>query len=858
MAHSPALAALILTRSGRFAVDGPPGVVPEPWLQALDVELARLGYVLGHAARRRVGALDPDGFRALHTWLVPTLTAAAGADTPMEPLFRRFPEDVPADTQALWWQKFVGFYLQGADQPCLWCSNVGSTHVLDPCGHVVCDVCFDGSSYTACPVCERAVDRTSPFFRPGPSRPEVPSPVRLKRLDVTEDPDGEGRALLARLLARPQVLSPTDLDALRTLVTAFGARVLPWLPAEIRVRENVAHVFAALLAHVPAGAVLDAARPYLRTATDVLRLVAAWSGAEPSLQVPARRIPLQGTPLERWRGEPRRLAEGGLAALTPQDRRLAQRHPDFVPMLVATNIESPRFKVAKMGRPLRRALLALLDGLPEDPLLADVARHRSAWVGVGERLHPGEYADRFPRAHRAFEVARGAKVVTFAAEAERLREAGDVPALTRHLATRPGELWRRADDTLRRAADPAPVLAALTRTMSEVPLPLLLSLSTLLPPRDAPWPVRVFFPKGAFFHAPSAPDRRRPLPRTVTGPLVAAIEGELLARLGRLPRLPVAVIDSATEGVVVPFNERTAARGAVALPRGSSVALPEGERLRLFLHWCEPTVGGGTDIDLSLALYDAAWRHTGVCSYYQLNLAPIAVHSGDRRDAPPPNGAAEFVDLDRAAALRAGHRYAVMVVSHYSGLPFSELSRAWAGVMRRRSGDGPTFDPATVELRFDVAGAHGVFVPLVVDLESGRMHWLDVVNDGAMSLNNVSRSNRAITRVVPATLSWFGHGVRPSMRDLALLHAAARCDEIRLRGAITRRFLRAPGEGAAAFLARVRLGVPDATDSPPLTTPTFAALVRGDVELPEGSEVWALFRDWLTNVRSASDLLITP
>jgi radical SAM protein with 4Fe4S-binding SPASM domain len=69
--------------------------------------------------------------------------------------------------------------------------------------------------------------------------------------------------------------------------------------------------------------------------------------------------------------------------------------------------------------------------------------------------------------------------------------------------------------------------------------------------------------------------------------------------------------DEALRRVPVPFNERTASRAAVSLPRGARVAIPDGKQVRLFLHWCEPENGDETDLDLSVALYDAGWDEWG-------------------------------------------------------------------------------------------------------------------------------------------------------------------------------------------------------------------------------------------------------
>jgi len=66
-------------------------------------------------------------------------------------VFRNFPNGIPSDTLDLWWSKVLVHFLQADGQPCLFCRRNGTTHVLDPCQHVVCDRCFDGANYSACP-----------------------------------------------------------------------------------------------------------------------------------------------------------------------------------------------------------------------------------------------------------------------------------------------------------------------------------------------------------------------------------------------------------------------------------------------------------------------------------------------------------------------------------------------------------------------------------------------------------------------------------------------------------------------------------------------------------------------------------
>jgi hypothetical protein len=760
-------------------------------------------------------------------------------------------------------------YLQRDDLPCITCGATGSAHVLRPCQHVVCDRCFDVTATTGCPVCGVKLTADSPFF----VAEEAPRPLsqteRRIKLQVLHPSAEEpaARALLERLCARAQAMSPDDVAALKLLVSEKRLTLLGWLPEQIPVKENLAIVLGGLLhAHPNDDAVHAELSARLKTATDTLRVIAVYSGADVALQAKTKLVPVKKGDA-RWDKK------------TLDNQRAVARHA----------VSSARFVVAKMGRPLRRALLGLLNALPEATLAEDLLRHKSLWRGVGERLHPYEFAERFPVIARAFVTLRGttspiAKTLlgesntvhhdakgrptlnTFRGVAERLLRAKDVAGLTAHLRARPGELARRLDLLLRldptsRAPDEA-ILAVAERLTT----PMLLTLTTALARRHEAGPDRVFFPATPLFNAPSAKDTRPLLSAERLSPLLSGLERVLLARLARLDPVQDAVIDESLAQIIVPFNERTASVSAVNLPRGSSLALPEGPLLRLFMHWCQPPKDSShTDLDLSVGFYGDDWGYRDVCSYYSLKLSAggvtVARSSGDFTSAPHPDGASEFVDLLLKNARAQGHRYAVMVVNAYSGLPFSKLERAFAGLMVREDEQNAVFDPRTVRLRFALDGPNGVFMPLVVDLATRRLHWLDVSRKGQLAMNNVATSTKDIQAVCPRLIRYFEHGSRPTMFRLAAYHAAARAQRVLLRGPwATSELTRRPGEDAHGLLRRIIHAQADTLHEalPPLDGPVFAALLEGDLSLPEGAEVYALFREAVAAPRAAADLLSAP
>jgi hypothetical protein len=191
-------------------------------------------------------------------------------------------------------------------------------------------------------------------------------------------------------------------------------------------------------------------------------------------------------------------------------------------------------------------------------------------------------------------------------------------------------------------------------------------------------------------------------------------------------------------------------------------------------------------------------------------------------------------------------------------MPFSLLERGFAGLMLRDDPTGKHFDPRTVELKFALDGENGVFLPLVLDLSENVLHWLDVHAKGLFAFNNVENSNAAITRICPKLMMYFASGVRTSMFDLALLHAAARCKCVFVRGQTVRQFVRRPDENVEASHSRLVRGGADKTRfRPPRVdgSPVIAMLYRGDVDLPDGSSAYALFHERVTPSLAASDLL---
>ncbi|WP_051837219.1 MXAN_6230/SCO0854 family RING domain-containing protein [Streptomyces sp. NRRL WC-3742] len=786
---------------------------PQPWtaegIVALEADLAQRGYALTRDLRTALSLLRPADLATKGSRLLRKLDAMLGADRRHKPLFRDFPRAVPRHAHATYSATIRGYLLCQSSQICFTCQRSSldaGIGALAPCAHLLCGDCYEelvaaGEGHN-CPYChsplgteERYLTLDAKSAR-NVARDLAPGslikPLRLAGTDAAAVAVAE----LATLLDRQTPLSPQDREDLVLLLDHVPADPATWLPAEIPVRETRATVLAALLRRDR-----EAARPlldaHLTTATDVLRLIWAWSGAEPDLLADTART----------------------------------------------------FRLRNLPRPLRRDLLAVLDALPVGTLAEDLRRHRQAWLRAGELLHPYEHRARFPYAAAAFAVLRETDVhhhglgpqlreapaplkvretpgghtrltvETFAARAEHALAQGDMPAAVRLLATRPGELVRRLHHLLRVHTVwypgeplPAELTDALPGALRAVaPGPLLGAYGRLRAPREE-GERRLYFPRGRVASAHARFDWGTRVPAELSEPVCALIEAELLRRAGQPEPYDLAVLDAGLADLVVPFAERASAKTLVALPRGSVQPLPDGEHLRLFVHWMQRP-HQRVDLDLSVAFYDEDWQFTGLCDYTNLVLGPrAAVHSGDFTTAPPPHGATEFVDLDLSELDAEAIRYAVVVVFSYNDVPFEDLTDAFAGFMtlspteaaRVRKG---SFRPKELRQRLDLAGDARICVPMIVDLQQRRQTWTDLNVSAAAGFHNLYKHHERIGSLASDVLRHFAPGARATLWDLACATAAAGSPEVLVRdrtGRTLDHYRRGANEPVAEFAERLR------------------------------------------------------
>lgn len=470
-------------------------------------------------------------------------------------------------------------------------------------------------------------------------------------------------------------LSKSDVDDMVFILNS--AKVT--LPDEIPFKENTACICRLL---VDTGVDTDGSlcRKYIKTATDVLRLVTAMSDGDVSLA------------------------------------------------------ENTKFRNLKRGE--RRIIMNLLAGCGN--AAEDMSRYAGRWIRVGEKLHPGEFAknERYTKAVQAFGVIRNdGKIKSFAGRVDAAVASGDVNTIVSLLKKRPGEFARRIDFLLRtfdKDADRKAVIMSFASVAKDVSSTVLLQVREhFINKLDGSDDMRVFFPKGNLARSYYVKNNKtKTIPEDVMKMVIAVCESTLVNIYGNREFLGKVYIDEALKNYTVPFSLRSAGKTMTAVSRGSRIAIDDSAKIiRPFIWWTN-TKDNIIDVDLSVAVFADNWDCLEHVSYTNLKSSRFGIcHSGDITNGGPVDGegVAEFIDLDIEKALSAGARYAAFNVYNFSDENFSKMEHAAFGFMTRNDmKSGEIFEPSTVKQRMDLASATTTCIPVIFDLRERVLIWCDM------------------------------------------------------------------------------------------------------------------------------------
>jgi len=515
------------------------------------------------------------------------------------------------------------------------------------------------------------------------------------------------------LLARSKSpFSPQDKTDVKWFVAQYRDGIHRLLPDQIPSKENLAVIGAELIRNTADPGVFLG--EHVRTATDVLRVAVAMSDGDVSLAAACQ--------------------------------------------------------FGKFHRRERALLLGWIERATNRT--EDMMRWKPRWIRLGERLHPGEYAARFPQTAAAFDVLRNNRpFTTFNGQIEAALSQSNTSAALDLLDARPGELARRLDHLARISRDTLAVSSRFAQRAERVSTPVLLQVLTHFRHRGEPAEFRTFFPKGNVGNLFATTSPLPELPPGAADDFAAICERALLDRFAKLPPLGKCYLDPRLKNYLVPFSQRSASKSLRTLVRGSRLPLPDCTTLRFFVWWKNGR--GRVDIDLSAAMYGAGYQYIDTLAYYNLKNFG-AHHSGDITDAP--NGAAEFIDIDLSRCTARRVRYVVMCLTSFTQQPYCDLPECFAGWMARQApNSGEVFEAKTVVDKVDVAADTRFCLPAIFDLVNREVIWADIaLAENPRFANNVHNNLSGVSLMLRAMA-----GLRKTdLYTLFRLHVRARGEAV--------------------------------------------------------------------------------
>ena len=506
---------------------------------------------------------------------------------------------------------------------------------------------------------------------------------KFKVLHLGKSLEEEAEDLYASLAGSRVPLNGDD----RILLESLAEMCLHVSDVEIPVRENRAIINAVCVKY--------GKEPAVGTPTDILRLAAALSGGDITLEKPTK-----------------------FKSFPKSQRRV---------MLRALNY-----------------LLATKSPVP----YGDFNQYREEWKRLGERLHPFEFHLNY--VNTAFEHIRKPIVRSTATMVDAALKRADVKAAVALLKPAPGILFRNLDRLIRTTDSPMDthsVADAIRAVGNKVSGRVLLSVREHFDNRTVSGK-RIFAnSKGTAY---VTADTRASINDGLIAEVTDAINTEIERRL---PKPDILVVDPAILGVALPLSEKNKVEGFNVMPRGSVTPI-NCEILRFFMYWKQKAER--TDYDLSCLFLDKEFKCVNQASWTSLRGDGYR-HSGDIVDAP--NGATEFIDIDLhrtpysviipTVNFYAGETFdkcaeaffGFMERDGWDNKSAYNVPRDWER-SRHRKPSGKPFEPQAVRTKSGLTGTNRITLPLAFFKKGTQWYakWLHLNVKGAGFANMVEKN----------------------------------------------------------------------------------------------------------------------
>ncbi len=527
----------------------------------------------------------------------------------------------------------------------------------------------------------------------------------------------------------------TTLCGINTSLTPQDKSIVEWfinsgielkLPNEIPFKETLCMLVASGVKGVN-----------IKSVTDILRVAVYMSGGDVSL--PA--VPKE----QKKRGE-YKYANISHTGMTSWFQTSAQPTRDA-------------FKFKNFTRAERRTLLEMFENNNLD--ISDMATHRERWLRLGEKIHPGEFAKRYPKAFDAFNKLRNGKIETWNAKLEKARKESLVKQIS-ILRQKPGEFARKLDSLVRKNINKYKyILGEFQSVADKISNKVLFELANHFEKRSDKSANRSVMIKGK--RSRKTLPTLNPLPIFVVEDLTLLIYDVLYNKFKKEDGLGKCWIDPELKKIPLPSNMRDMSASTRPMVRGTR--FPFGNKdtkvIRAYVHWFDER--GNIDIDLSATFVGDDKRAN--ISYHNKQVGRYSVHSGDVRHRR--GACAEYIDIDIADVVSMGYKYCLVDVRNYNGGSLKSMKPSFGFMEREFPEANPIWVPETISSAYVLTSEKSNTYVCVLDLETREYIVLDVDSDGATWASGDSRNIMdAITQFITPP--------KFSLYDLLRLHVSAR------------------------------------------------------------------------------------
>lgn len=518
----------------------------------------------------------------------------------------------------------------------------------------------------------------------------------------------------------------TDINVIlsKESLSHSGIRLDKIMPETLDIKENIAYITSALVKEYGYDSVRNIVSKYFKTYTDVLRYAVALSDGDVSLA------------------------------------------------------RSCKFKNFK--RYERRMLLDMFNKLGTNNY-EDLLRHKSMFLKLGEKIHPGEYKSRYTNTFKCFDGLRNnAKALqskTFNSRKERAFRNKDIHTVLKLLEQRPGEFARSLNRVLLLAEEieyntNTVIQCFVKAAYNNVPISTLLTIANYFENRSSDNNIRVFYPKGQMAKLYARENNLEDLDIDTlvsVSELLSDLMNDMLAEKSSLGKV---YIDPEIRQYVAPLKLRDMNLTNKPVERGSKFDITS-DNIRFYCHWLNAVIDEReyrTDLDLSIAMYDKDFDMTDRVSYSNTHTAGCQ-HSGDLTDAPhSKGGATEYIDI-KLNKFRKSVKYIVVTVHSFSSQPFHQLPEAFVGYMEiPEEAEIASYEPSLAKVRLDLTSEERSTIPCVIDVENRKLIWTDL-GSGYSDYSRTILDNKSRTSIILESLV---KTTKPNLFELVSMNAHAR------------------------------------------------------------------------------------